>query len=93
MKVLVEKVDREGVDVKLPEYKTEGAAGMDVFAAVTTMKVIHPGTSGLIPSGIRVAIPEGYEIQVRSRSGLALKHNVFVLNSPGTIDSEPIVVF
>lgn len=70
----------------LPEYETDGAAGLDLRA--TEAGIINPGEIKIIPTGISVAIPDGYEIQVRPRSGLAAKHGVTVLNSPGTIDSD-----
>lgn len=74
----------------VPVYQTEGSAGFDLYAshALEDPIGIFPGKSTLIPTGIRVEIPNGYEIQVRSRSGMALKKGVFVLNSPGTIDSD-----
>lgn len=74
----------------VPVYQTEGSAGFDLYAshALEDPIGIFPGKSALIPTGIRVEIPNGYEIQVRSRSGMALKKGVFVLNSPGTIDSD-----
>lgn len=72
----------------LPSYGTEFAAGADVRAFIETDLVVPPGESALIPTGIFFAIPEGYEIQVRPRSGLALKHQITILNSPGTIDSD-----
>jgi dUTP pyrophosphatase len=72
----------------LPSYTTSHAAGADVKAANKTPIVIAPGASALIPTGLRVAIPEGYEIQVRPRSGLALKNQITVLNTPGTIDAD-----
>ena len=71
---------------QLPKYQTEGAAGLDVCSKMSID--IQPGETKLIPTGLYVEIPEGYEIQVRPRSGLALKHSVTVLNSPGTIDSD-----
>lgn len=71
-----------------PIYMTQHAAGADVKASVTESILILPGASALIPTGIRLEIPEGYEIQVRPRSGLALKNQVTVLNTPGTIDSD-----
>ena len=77
-----------GGKIKLPEYMTEHASGMDVFAAVDSDVVIAPGSRVLVPTGIAVAIPVGFELQVRPRSGLAIKHGVTVLNSPGTIDSD-----
>lgn len=73
---------------KLPEYKTSGAAGADICAFLTEPVVIQPGARALIPTGLSVEIPQGFEIQARPRSGLALKHGVTVLNSPGTIDSD-----
>lgn len=72
----------------LPEYETLGAAGMDVRAAIDSRIQIWAGCRAVIPTGLYVEIPEGYEIQVRPRSGLALKKGVTVLNTPGTIDSD-----
>jgi len=67
---------------------SEGASGMDLYAAVDGELVIHPGDIKLIPTGISVVIPSGYEAQIRPRSGLALKHGITLVNSPGTIDSD-----
>ena len=75
-------------DLHLPHYKSAGAAGMDVEAAVRGELIIEPGTSALVPTGFAVALPTGYELQVRPRSGLAVKYGVTILNSPGTIDSD-----
>ncbi|RKY82164.1 dUTP diphosphatase [candidate division KSB1 bacterium] len=75
-------------DIPLPEYQTKGSSGMDLRAAVDEQVIIKPGTISLIPTGLYLAIPEGYEGQVRPRSGLALKHGIGVLNAPGTIDSD-----
>ena len=72
----------------LPEYKTEGAAGMDLKAAVDAEVVIPPMGRALIPTGVALSIPPGVEGQVRPRSGLAIKHGVTCLNSPGTIDAD-----
>ena len=72
----------------LPKYETLGSAGMDVRAMCSEPIIISPGESKIIPTGLHVEIPQGYEIQVRSRSGLAAKRKIFVLNSPGTIDSD-----
>lgn len=72
----------------LPFYMTTGAAGADVKAHLQDALVIPSGQSALVSTGMRVAIPEGYEIQIRPRSGLALKHQVTVLNTPGTIDGD-----
>lgn len=75
-------------DVPLPRYMTEGAAGMDLYAAVEGEKKIKPGEIALIPSGLMAAVPPGYELQIRPRSGLAAKNGIGILNSPGTIDSD-----
>jgi len=75
-------------DLPLPGYETAGSAGMDVCAAVEHETVIAPGAILLVPTGFAVAIPRGFEIQVRPRSGLAVKHGVTIINSPGTIDSD-----
>ncbi len=72
----------------LPRSMSSGAAGLDLPAAVAEPVTIAPGAIELVPTGFAIAVPEGYEAQVRSRSGMALKHGVFVLNSPGTIDSD-----
>ncbi|NLZ93747.1 MAG: dUTP diphosphatase [Firmicutes bacterium] len=75
-------------DLPLPEYMTQGAAGMDLMAAIEEPQVILPGARALIPTGLQLALPQGFEGQVRPRSGLALKHGITVLNSPGTIDAD-----
>ena len=75
-------------DLPLPTYASEGAAGMDVCAAVNEPMILAAGKVVMVPTGVCVAIPRGYEMQVRSRSGLAAKQGVFALNSPGTIDSD-----
>jgi dUTP pyrophosphatase len=72
----------------LPAYATDGAAGMDLLAAVMSSVVIPPGGRMLVPTGLRIAIPHGYELQVRPRSGLALKNGIVLPNSPGTIDED-----
>jgi dUTP pyrophosphatase len=76
------------LDLPLPAYETEESAGMDLRAAVTAPVVLAPGARALIPTGLAIALPMGLEAQVRPRSGLALKHGVTCLNSPGTIDSD-----
>ena len=81
------KIKRVGVG-KLPEYKTIGSAGADCFARIDEQQTIKPNTVVTIPLGFAVEIPEGYELQVRGRSGLARKNSVQVFNSPGTIDSD-----
>jgi dUTP pyrophosphatase len=74
--------------VPLPAYATEGSAGMDICAAVETDLIMRPGETVLVPTGFAIALPPGYEAQVRPRSGLAVKHQIGILNSPGTIDSD-----
>lgn len=77
-----------GEGLPLPAYATPGSAGLDLLAAVEAEMLLAPGARALIPCGIAIALPEGYEAQVRPRSGLALKSGVTVLNSPGTVDSD-----
>lgn len=78
----------EGEGLPLPGYATEGAAGMDLYAAVEDPVTLAPGERQLVSTGIRIALPAGYEAQVRPRSGLALRHGVSLVNSPGTIDAD-----
>ena len=85
VKVLIKKLDPS---VKLPEYKTSGASGMDLVAFLKDPINIKPKKSSLIPTGLSVAFAENHEIQIRPRSGLAAKKNISVLNTPGTIDSD-----
>jgi dUTP pyrophosphatase len=75
-------------DLPLPIYATEGAAGMDLLAAVTEPMSIAPGQRTLIPTGLAIALPAGYELQIRPRSGLALRNGIVLPNSPGTIDED-----
>ncbi|NOR26861.1 MAG: dUTP diphosphatase [Desulforhopalus sp.] len=75
-------------DLQLPSYETVGAAGMDVEAGVRDSLTIQPGERVLIPTGFSIALPDGYELQVRPRSGLAVRHGVTIVNSPGTIDAD-----
>ena len=85
IKVLIKKLDPS---VQLPSYKTNGASGMDLMAFVEKPINLRSGKSCLVPTGLSVAFPEEYEIQIRPRSGLAAKNNISVLNTPGTIDSD-----
>ena len=85
IKVLIKKLDPS---VELPSYKTDGASGMDLMAFVKEPINLKPQTSCLVPTGISLAFPSEYEIQIRPRSGLAAKNNISVLNTPGTIDSD-----
>lgn len=77
-----------GQDLPLPSYATAGAAGMDLLAAVAEPVTLQPGGRTVIPTGLCIALPPGYELQVRPRSGLALKHGIILPNSPGTIDED-----
>ncbi|UCH34149.1 MAG: dUTP diphosphatase [Armatimonadota bacterium] len=88
-RILIE-VERlpEGEGLPLPTYQTAGSSGMDLHAAVADEQVIAPGARALIPTGIRIAVPAGWEAQVRPRSGLTLHHGITVLNTPGTIDAD-----
>ncbi len=75
-------------DLPLPAYATEHSAGLDLMAAVAEPKTLAPGERALIPTGLSIALPDGYEAQIRPRSGLALKHGISLVNSPGTIDAD-----
>jgi dUTP pyrophosphatase len=77
-----------GQDLPLPKYMSDHAAGMDLCAAVKAEVIIPPGEWKLVPTGLSIALPEGFEAQVRPRSGLALKQGVSVLNTPGTVDAD-----
>ena len=81
-------IKRLSPSVQLPSYKTNGASGMDLMAFIEQPIKLEPGKSCLVPTGLSVAFPEEYEIQIRPRSGLAAKNNITVLNTPGTIDSD-----
>ena len=85
VKVLFKKLNPS---VQLPSYKTNGASGMDLMACIEKPINLEPGKSCLVPTGLSVAFPKEYEIQIRPRSGLAAKTNISVLNTPGTIDSD-----
>jgi dUTP pyrophosphatase len=87
MKVAIQRL-AHAQDLQLPAHATLGAAGLDLFAAVTTDVILAPGRHAAVPTGIALALPEGFEAQVRPRSGLALRHGVTVLNAPGTVDSD-----
>ena len=85
VKVLVKRLNQR---VKLPKYKTDGSSGMDLMAFIKNPINIKPGSSALIPTGISLAFPKEFEVQIRPRSGLAAKQSIGVLNSPGTIDAD-----
>ena len=85
VKILVKKFDK---NIKLPNYETSGSSGMDLLAFVKNNITINPGNTAIIPTGIALAIPKNYEMQIRPRSGLAAKKGISVLNTPGTVDSD-----
>lgn len=85
--VFVEQTEG-GKDLPLPRYMSEQAAGMDLYAAVDEPEVLAKGAIKLIPTGLKIALPEGYEAQIRPRSGLAFKHGISLVNTPGTIDAD-----
>ena len=79
---------KKNKNLPLPEYRSEGSSGMDIRAELEESVVLNPGEIKLIPTGLAISIPEGYEAQIRPRSGLALHHGIGMVNSPGTIDSD-----
>lgn len=88
MNISIKRINEEFSSVPLPHYATEGSAGMDVYATVENPIEILPGAIVMVPTNLSIALPKGYECQVRSRSGLAAKNGIFALNAPGTIDSD-----
>jgi dUTP pyrophosphatase len=86
--IAFQRLRAEDHDIPLPRYMTPQAAGMDVHAAVQTPQAIAPGAIALIPTGFAMALPDGFEAQIRPRSGLAVKHGIGLINSPGTIDAD-----
>lgn len=87
MKIRIRRL-AHAADLPLPAYATAGAAGMDLLAALAAPRTIPPGGRALIPTGLVIALPEGHELQIRPRSGLALRHGIVLANSPGTIDED-----
>ncbi|HHW67407.1 MAG: dUTP pyrophosphatase [Epulopiscium sp.] len=87
LKVLIKKAPG-AEDLPLPQYMTDQSAGMDLYANVESEEVLKKGKIKLIPTGIHIQLPKGYEAQIRPRSGLALKHGITLLNTPGTIDAD-----
>jgi len=85
--IKIKRLD-ETTDLPLPSYESEGSSGMDIRASVKEPVLLNPGEIRLIPTGLAVSVPHGYEAQIRPRSGLALKHGIGMVNSPGTIDSD-----
>ncbi len=88
LQIKISRISQTFSDIPLPEYQTEFSSGMDVRAAVEKEMKIQAGKTALVPTNLKMEIPTGYEIQVRPRSGLAVKHGIGILNSPGTIDSD-----
>ncbi|HMD69266.1 MAG TPA: dUTP diphosphatase [Chitinivibrionales bacterium] len=86
-RIIVQRL-AHGAGLPVPARMTSGSSGCDVYAAIETDVVLEPSARALVPTGFCFEIPKGFEVQVRSRSGLAIKHGVFVLNSPGTIDAD-----
>ena len=84
-KILIKRFSK---DIPLPKYETDGSSGMDLAANIDQDIKIEPGKSSIVPTGLAVAIPKGFEIQIRPRSGLAAKHQISILNTPGTIDAD-----
>ncbi len=87
MEVKIQRI-QGNEDLPLPRYMSSGASGMDLFAAVTDTVIIPPMEVAVIPLGIKIALPDGFEAQIRPRSGLAARHRITTLNSPGTVDSD-----
>lgn len=88
MKVRIKRIDEKYIDLPLPSYATGGSAGMDIYAALEEPMTIRNGEVKMVPTNLSIALEQGYECQVRSRSGLAAKNGVFALNAPGTVDSD-----
>ena len=84
-KILIKRLSKQ---VSLPKYETSGSSGMDLAANIDTNISIDPGNSAIIPTGLALSIPKGFEVQIRPRSGLAAKQKISVLNTPGTIDAD-----
>ena len=85
IKILIKRLSKEA---SLPKYETSGSSGMDLAANIETDVNINPGKTAIIPTGLALSIPKGFEVQIRPRSGLAAKQKISVLNSPGTIDAD-----
>ncbi|MDD8017593.1 MAG: dUTP diphosphatase [Bacteroidota bacterium] len=88
IKIRITRLSESTHDVPLPLYATAGSAGMDIYSAVKDDLVIQPGETVLVPTGFSMELPLGFEAQIRPRSGLAIKNNIGLMNSPGTIDSD-----
>jgi dUTP pyrophosphatase len=88
MRIRIKRINPGFNDLPLPDYSSAGSAGMDIRAAINEPTIIAPGKIAMIPTNVAIALEQGYECQVRSRSGLAAKHGIFALNAPGTVDSD-----
>lgn len=88
LKIRINRISPSTNDVSLPSYATDGSAGMDIFAAVEKDLTVQPGTTVLVPTGFSIELPQGFEAQIRPRSGLAIKQSIGLMNAPGTIDSD-----
>lgn len=88
MSSILFKILSHAKDLPLPSYESRSAAGMDIRAALDESIILKPGKRTLIPTGLKIAVPEGYEAQIRPRSGLAIRNGITMLNSPGTIDAD-----
>lgn len=87
-RIKITRLSEATADIPLPTYATNGSAGMDIYAAVEQELEIKPGETVLIPTGFSIELPHGFEAQIRPRSGLAVKHSIGIMNSPGTIDPD-----
>ncbi len=88
VRIQITRINPSLQDISVPAYATEGSAGMDIKAAVQEALTLKPGETALVPTGFAIALPPGFEAQIRPRSGLAIKHGIGILNAPGTIDSD-----
>lgn len=88
LKIRITRISETTIDIPLPSYATEGSAGMDLYAAVDDSTTVLPGQTLLVPTGFSIELPQGFEAQIRPRSGLAIKSNIGLMNAPGTIDSD-----
>lgn len=87
-RIKITRLSEATADIPLPTYATNGSAGMDIYAAIEQDLEIKPGETVLIPTGFSIELPHGFEAQIRPRSGLAVKHSIGIMNSPGTIDPD-----
>lgn len=88
IEIKIKRLNEDTADIPLPAYMTAEAAGLDIYAAVTEALTLEPKAIALVPTGFAMALPHGFEAQIRPRSGLAVKHGITMINSPGTIDAD-----